>query len=769
MKKLLLVLSLFTIGFAVDVKQGVSTPTTSFTTFNQRVAQVGASNFETHYINSILPVSGKLQIPATFKASMLGSSKFTSYNNSSTDTLEFLGSGWKFSDGCFGDSLTVIGLKGEVRPEWWGANGDSVTDDYRHLKKMSAITIKKVFTKKYRVASNLTIYGVCYFENGAKLIPDNGDTISLDTNAIIYSCGDWDDISNGGIFNYGKSTFENRLTTEIRGGEPSANIGYPGNIIKARSSVVHGGTIGFVNRIDSLSELSIIGGAYDNQIRYNSISSTIAGGSHHIIDTGATHSFIGGGSYNKTNSNYNSISGGRLNQTFCNYGTISGGQNNTVGDSTETNPDSGRSAFIGGGGSNKAYKLFSTISGGYDNLIDGRYSSMCGGTTNIIYGANSHIGGGLQNVNNDDYNSISGGRLNKNYGIYATISGGQSNLAGDSTIHQDSSKSPFIGGGSANKAISKFAVISGGNSNTASANSASICGGETNTATGIYTHIGGGSTNNAASNYSSIIGGRSNCAFGTASVVSGGQYNVSGDSTKYMDSSRNSFVGGGNNNTATGLRSIICGGSSNVSSGANSIVIGGSSNTASGSTSLATGESATASGLYSFAMGENLDASGRFSFASGSESNAYLWGQKSHASSYFTAKGDAQISDLVARKLSVGQQTNNLDLNGGTSNPIRLPNNTTWNFNIQVIARNIQTADENGSWNFQGAIKRNADSTTTALVGSVNKTTINAPTGWDCNVTASTLGYLLITQSTSAAVSDSIRWVGRIQLVEVAE
>lgn len=121
MKKLFLILSLFSLCFGVDVKQGATTPAATFTTFNQRVTQVGFSDFETHYQNATLPVSGKLQVPATFKASMLGNSKFTSYNNTSHDTLEFLGGGWKFSAGCFGDSLTVLfpSTVSEVIPEWW--------------------------------------------------------------------------------------------------------------------------------------------------------------------------------------------------------------------------------------------------------------------------------------------------------------------------------------------------------------------------------------------------------------------------------------------------------------------------------------------------------------------------------------------------------------------------------------------------------------------------------------------------------------------------
>lgn len=138
MKNIFLVLSLFSIVGAVDVKQVTTTSTTSFTTFNQRVAQIGATNYETFYTNSTLPVNGYLEIPATFKATLLGNSKFTSYNNTSHDTIKFLGGGWKFSDGCFGDSLTVLfapGAVSEVRVEWFGLDYSGTVDNSKAIMR----------------------------------------------------------------------------------------------------------------------------------------------------------------------------------------------------------------------------------------------------------------------------------------------------------------------------------------------------------------------------------------------------------------------------------------------------------------------------------------------------------------------------------------------------------------------------------------------------------------------------------------------------------
>lgn len=48
----------------------------------------------------------------------------------------------------------------------------------------------------------------------------------------------------------------------------------------------------------------------------------------------------------------------------------------------------------------------------------------------------------------------------------------------------------------------------------------------------------------------------------------------------------------------------------------------------------------------------------------------------------------AQISDLVARITTTDAVVKRLDLNGGASAAIVIPNNKTWMFVISIVARN---------------------------------------------------------------------------------
>jgi hypothetical protein len=146
MKQLLLILSMFSIVGAVDVKQVSTTTTSTYTNFNQRVAEVGATSYAPFYNNSVLAVSGKLTIPATFKGTLIGNSYFKGVNGSAQDTVYFAGN-WNFPNNfIFDTSITVIfapGAVSEVRPEWWGGYPNDLLDDTRAIN--SAINSSALF------------------------------------------------------------------------------------------------------------------------------------------------------------------------------------------------------------------------------------------------------------------------------------------------------------------------------------------------------------------------------------------------------------------------------------------------------------------------------------------------------------------------------------------------------------------------------------------------------------------------------------------------
>lgn len=180
MKQLLLILAMFSIVGAVNVNQVSSTTTSTYTNFNQRVVEVGATSYAPFYNNSVLAVSGKLTIPATFKGTLIGNSYFKGVNGSAQDTVYFAGN-WNFPDNfIFDTSITVLfapGAVSEVRPEWWGCKGDSVTDNSEPLRKCIASvkasghggTIR--FSKgKYRIVTTVNLKDI----RGVRFVGDMG-------------------------------------------------------------------------------------------------------------------------------------------------------------------------------------------------------------------------------------------------------------------------------------------------------------------------------------------------------------------------------------------------------------------------------------------------------------------------------------------------------------------------------------------------------------------------------------------------------------------
>lgn len=70
---------------------------------------------------------------------------------------------------------------------------------------------------------------------------------------------------------------------------------------------------------------------------------------------------------------------------------------------------------------------------------------------------------------------------------------------------------------------------------------------------------------------------------------------------------------------------------------------------------------------------------------------------------------------------------------------VALENDSTYLFDLAVVARNASTDTESKAWSVRFAVRRGAGAGTTALVGSVSKTVIGQDTGttaWDITATA---------------------------------
>jgi hypothetical protein len=185
----------------------------------------------------------------------------------------------------------------------------------------------------------------------------------------------------------------------------------------------------------------------------------------------------------------------------------------------------------------------------------------------------------------------------------------------------------------------------------------------------------------ASSNYSTISGGQNNRVHtGTHGTVTGGFTNVA--SGNYATVGGESSTSSGQTSTAFGYQVVASGQASTFL---------GNQGTSSGTYSFAAGTGHTASGRSAVCLGETNTVTSQYGVALGNQSKAYLLGQQSLSSGFFSVQGDAQQSQATARKeaaLTTGGTTI-LDLNG-TSGPTNtlIPdgNNRSWNVQVRWVA-----------------------------------------------------------------------------------
>ncbi len=216
-----------------------------------------------------------------------------------------------------------------------------------------------------------------------------------------------------------------------------------------------------------------------------------------------------------------------------------------------------------------------------------------------------------------------------------------------------------------------------------------------------------------------------------------------------------SVIGGGYRNTASKNKTVVAGGGNNVASAYYTTVCGGLNNTASGySASILGGQQNTASAKYSGVL-------------SGYFSKADKYGQHAHAAGRFSALGDAQRSAFVLRNSTTTNTQTELYLNGTTATQrLTLANDTTWAFEMLVVARRSDADNESAAWQFTGCIDRNTNAASTALVGTVSQTVLALDTStWSVSVDNDTTNGSLRIRVTGDN-SKTIKWVAYVRTTE---
>jgi hypothetical protein len=136
-----------------------------------------------------------------------------------------------------------------------------------------------------------------------------------------------------------------------------------------------------------------------------------------------------------------------------------------------------------------------------------------------------------------------------------------------------------------------------------------------------------------------------------------------------------------------------------------------------------------------------------------------------HAAGNFAVAGDAKTGQYVAKASTTDATVTEMLVN--TTERLVLPNDSTWKFEVHVVARRTDVDGESAAYKFEGCIDRNANAASTALVGSVINTILAEDTvAWNVTVDADTTNGSLRVQVTGEAAK-TIRWVAFIRTVEV--
>lgn len=250
------------------------------------------------------------------------------------------------------------------------------------------------------------------------------------------------------------------------------------------------------------------------------------------------------------------------------------------------------------------------------------------------------------------------------------------------------------------------------------------------------TSILGGFCNNVYRQYSSsIIGGLNNtiCSPDSSAV------------------SRGNFIGGGSRNTICGemFDSVIVGGSSNCISFFADI-----------SDNLTKDQNGTIGGGAGNVVGARMST-----IIGGYYAKTGMYGESARASGKFVNVGDAQIRDVILRNDTSESNSVNLYLNG-VNEEITIPANTSWYYDIDVVARNGDDVETNG-YNFRGVIERSA--LATLILSNANKTIVYEDNvNWDCNITVTGENeeILSITGDVEAG-QNQVYWVAHAKFVQV--
>jgi hypothetical protein len=245
---------------------------------------------------------------------------------------------------------------------------------------------------------------------------------------------------------------------------------------------------------------------------------------------------------------------------------------------------------------------------------------------------------------------------------------------------------------------------------------------------------------------------------------------IRGIATQVASSSYSTAIGG--YNTASGYSSTAIG-CQNTAAGGYTVAMGDYS-IAAGSASVAIGYGSTVNGDYAVGIGVQNLASGFGSVAVGWRGSTNGISSKVATGTVFSQlAGTYQMGQLGLGAITTDATATVLKSDtyaSSASNQCALQNNNAMSFTIEVVARNTSTG-MTGRWEAKGLIKRGANASATALVGTPTVTLTNGDSeAWivagAIAITADTTNGALAITVTGAA-STTIHWLAKILTTEI--
>jgi len=319
--------------------------------------------------------------------------------------------------------------------------------------------------------------------------------------------------------------------------------------------------------------------------------------------------------------------------------------------------------------------------------------------------------------------------------------------------------------------------------------------GDTHTLTGIglsnlvfgrLNNVISGTTDSIVLGISNLISGSIGVAIGSSNTMYTATYaNHFGNNNYSQSGSHSTLVGranvslyGGDNyafgyaNGVADLGSIAIGGT-NAANGHYNMCLGhnNASGGGSGNTRLyLLGKSNTINGTDNIAIGfENTNdiatSLGVHQIGLGYQAYMRQYGEVVHAAGKFSANGDAQTSQLVARKSTTDDTVTEIALDGGTTY-LSTEDNTAYSYVVTVTAKKVGALDH-AMYRFEWSTVRGAGVGTVTVDGLVKTVIFETDSTWDVNVTADLTNGRPAIKVTGVAAT-TIRWVAKIEITEVA-